>query len=274
MSWLTFGVGRLAHWYRCRVQLARCWGVAEDGAAVEVALVPSLVGELDRRWPPLGLRRQFVPAEPLEARFGLSDMWMVVPDSEESGDSPSPEAWDLIESELTHFAVTRLARLVPVHSAAIAHHGKVLVVPAGSEGGKSTLSVAAASAGARVLSDEYTLIDPRSGDVMGWRRPVRIRRPEGSMERLDLAVASDPMPVGLIAAVTYNPASDGAWRGLSPAEATAELLSHTICARSRPDDALDAALAIARSATAIAGTRHDADVAIKDLLAMMDRLSR
>ena len=262
------------HWYPCPVELARCWGVAEDGAVVEVALAPSLIDELDRRWPPVGLSRQYVPVDPLEARFGLSDEWMIVPDVDESGESPSTEAWDLLESELTHFAVTRLARLVAVHAAAIAHGGKVLVVPSCSEGGKSTLAVAAASVGATVLSDEYTLIDAQTGTVVGWRRPVRVRRPDGSTERLDLARASDPMPVGLIAAVFYDPASDGGWRRLSPAEATAELLSHTICARSRPDDSLDAVLSIARSAPAIAGPRQDADVAIKDLLAMMDREDR
>ncbi|WP_157789620.1 hypothetical protein [Candidatus Microthrix parvicella] len=237
---------------------------------IEVALAPSLVVELDRRWPPVGLRRQVMPAEPIEARFGLSDEWMIVPDVEASGDSPTSAAWDLLESELTLFSVRRLTRLVPVHAAAISNKGNVLMVPAPSEGGKSTLAIAAASAGATVLSDEYTLIDPQTGCVEGWRRPVRRRRPDGSTERLDLARPTGPLPVGLIAAVSYDPGSEGEWNELSPAEATAEVLSQTICARSRPDDALDAVLLITRAARAIGGTRPDADTAIARLFAIMD----
>lgn len=151
---------------------------------------PGLVEELDRRWPPLGLRRELRPVEPLEARFGLSDEWLIVPDVTESGDSPSPVAWDLMEPELGLFAVTRLRRLVAVHAAVIVWNGRALIVPAASGGGKSILSIAAAAAGAGVLSDEYALIDPGTGLVTGWRRPVRRRRDDGSIERLDRTAAA------------------------------------------------------------------------------------
>lgn len=248
--------------------------MAENSEAVEIALAPSLVVELERRWPPLGLTRRFEPAEPLKAKFGLSNEWLIVPDVEESGDSPPPAAWDLMESELTLFAVRRLTRLVAVHAAAIAHNGRVLVVPASPGGGKSTLTIAAAAAGAAVLSDEYTLIDPRTGLVTGWRRSVRRRRSDGTIERLDLAVRSEPMPVGLVAAVIYDPEADGRWKPISTAHATAELLSHTICSRTRPQDAFDAAISITRFASAVAGTRHGAEAAVAELLAVMDDQGR
>jgi hypothetical protein len=175
------------------VELARCWGVAENGAVVEVAVAPSLVGELESRWPPFGLERRYQPAEPIEARFGLSDAWMVVPDREPSGTSPSLAAWDHLETELTMFAVTRLNGIVPVHSASIAWKGSVLVVPARPEAGKSTLALAAHEFGAEVLSDEYTLIDPYTGLVTGWTRSVRRRNPDGTVDLVDIAVPSDPL---------------------------------------------------------------------------------
>lgn len=264
------------------MELERCWGVAQDGAVIEVAVHPSLVPELERRWPPVGLDRRFEPTEPIEGRVGLSNEWIIVPDREPSGDSPPPVAWDLLEQTLTLFSAQRLTRLVAVHSAAIAHNGRVMVVPARSEGGKSTLSVAAHRAGATVLSDEYTLIDPTNGLVTGWTRPVRRRRDEtegepddeGEIERLDIAVPSAPMPVGLIASVVYDPdatESSGTWQPISAAEATVELLAHTICARTQPHDSLDAALHVTRTAYAVAGPRGDADIAVRELLDLLDR---
>ena len=249
------------------VQLARSWGVAEDGAVVEVALAPMLVEELERRWPPLGLERRHQPTEPLEARFGLSDSWMIVPDREQSGTNPSLEAWDHLQTELTLFAVSRLTRLVPVHAAAIAWEDSVLMVPAAPEGGKSTLALAAHEAGAMVLSDEYTLIDPDTGLVTGWTRSVRRRNPDGPADLVDIAVPSDPLPVGLVALVHYDPAGEG-WQAISPADATVKILSHTICTRSRPDDALDAVLKVTRSARAVSGGRGEAREAIGQLLAL------
>jgi len=251
------------------VDLHRSWGLAENGAAVEVALVPGLIPELERRWPPLGLERHRTPVGRVEARFGLSDTWMVVPDREPSGERPSPEAWDHLETQLTLFAVTRMTRLVPIHSAAIAWKGSVLVVPAPSEGGKSTLAIAAHEAGATILSDEYTLVDPTTGLVTGWPRSVRRRNPDGPADLLDLAVAADPMPVRLVALVRYDPDSEG-WEPLGPTAAVAAILSHTICSRTRPDDAFDAVVKVVRSAAVVEGTRGDAPDAAAALLGLMD----
>lgn len=233
---------------------------------MEVALAASLVEELERRWPALGLERRYEPNEPVEARFGLSDTWMVVPDREPSGLDPSAEAWDHLETELTLFAVTRMTHLVPVHSAAIAWKGSVLVVPSRPEGGKSTLALAAHALGARVLSDEYTLIDPDTGLVTGWPRSVRRRNPDGPADLLDIAVPSEPLPVGLVALVEFDPDGDG-WSPISGADAVAGILAHTLCSRSRPDDAFDAVLKVVRSAPTVRGTRSDATEAIEALLA-------
>ncbi len=250
------------------MELERRWGEAQNGEMVEVALVPALLGELERRWPPFGLESRLEPTGPVTARFGLSDTWMIVPDREPSGDNPSPEAWDHLQTELTLFAVTRLTHLVAVHSAAIARNGSVLIVPAPPEGGKSTLALAAHEVGATVLSDEYTLIDPVTGLVTGWARPVRRRKVNGPADLIDIAVPSAPLPVGLVALVHFDPSGEG-WSEISPAEATAAILSHTICTRSRPDDALDAVLKITRSTRVIRGSRGEAGAAIDELLDLL-----
>ncbi len=48
------------------------------------------------------------------------------------------------------------------------------------------------------------------------------------------------------------------------------MLSHTICTRSRPDDALDAVLQVTRSAQAVSGGRGEATEAIGQLLALLE----
>lgn len=237
---------------------------------MEVAVAPELLDGVLARWPPVGLDCRVEPAEPVEARFGLSDSWLIVPDREPSGTDPSAAAWNMLQSELTLFAVRRLSRLVAVHAAAIVHRGRVMMVPASSGGGKSTLSLAAHRAGLAVLSDEYTLVDPDTGLVTGWTRPVRERRRDGSIALADIAVVSEPLPVGLVALVRHDPEGDR-WVPISGGEATGEILAHTVCARTRPDDALDAVLHITRSAPAVRGARGEAADAIADLLAHMDR---
>ena len=146
-----------------------------------------------------------------------------------------------------------------------------MVLPAQSGAGKSMLAAAAATAGGRVLSDEYALIDPIGGLTTGWRRAVRIRHGD-RLERLDIAVASPPLRVGLVALVAYSAGSPFEWERVSPAEATLQILANTLCARTRPDASLDAALAVARTAPTISVSRGEAAEAIGKLLNLMDEV--
>jgi hypothetical protein len=137
--------------------------------------------------------------------------------------------------------------------------------------GKSTLCVAAADAGARVLSDEYALVDLSTGLVTGWQRPVRVRLERGGVERRDIAVASEPVPVGLVAVLAFDGSAEPAIASITPAEAAIELMDNTVCARSRPDMSLDAALVVARSARSVKGSRAEAAVAISELFGLLER---
>ncbi len=216
------------------MDLARCWGVAENGEAVEVAVKPHLLDQLEDRWPPMGLVRHDRASGRVTARFGLSDTWMIVPDVDRSGDDPSADAWNLLESELGLFAVKRMTDLVAVHAASIALDGKVVMVPGRSGAGKSTLAVAAAAAaGASVLRDEFTMIDLATALITEWPHPVRIKH-EGHTERFHLATPSEPIPVGLLAFVAHEDGAETRWSEISQAEALVELLGHTITTRTRP----------------------------------------
>ncbi len=247
----------------------RCWGVADDGATVEIVVHPALVDVLMQRWPPIGLVRSDQPTMPIEHRLTAGPIGADGEPALPTGDTRSWGGWDRIESDLALFASERLAGLVAVHAAVIVRGASALLVPGASGVGKSSLCVVAHDAGARVLTDEYALVDPTSGLVSGWRRPVRVRRKDGGVERLDLAVESDPVRVGLVAFVKYDRHAGRAWGQIGGAEAVLGLLANTVCARSRPDESLDAALAVARSASAVSGTRDEAAHALTDLLDLL-----
>lgn len=238
----------------------RCWGVADDGAVVEVAVHPTVADALIERWPPVGLARCDRPMGSVAHRVTVSL-------AEDVGGLR--RGWDRVESELALFASERLAGLVAVHAAVIVQGSVALVVPGASGVGKSTLCVAAAAAGAEILTDEYALVDPASGLVAGWPRPVRVRRPGGGADRLDLVTESWPVSVGLLAFVAHVTGSAPLWAPITRAEAVLGLLANTVCARSRPDAALDAALAVVRSASAVAGSRGEAADAVVELLALL-----
>lgn len=254
------------------MDLARVWGRGENGDIYEVALRPHLIAELERRWPSIGLERHLErPKGPVVARIGLSNTWVIVPDVEKSGDAPPLRAWDQLEQSLTVFSAHRLNRLVAVHAAVFAWDGKAVMVPASSGGGKSTLTVAASVAGATVLSDEYTLIDPTTGMVSGWHRPVRLKREDGGVDRMHLAEVHGPIPVALIAAVKYVPGVCAAFSYITPAEAVGHILEHALCAKYRPDETFDAAIAVARNADAVSGIRGDAGATVVELRRLVER---
>lgn len=248
-----------------------CWGVADDGTVVEVVVHRETVGVLLERWPPHGLVRADTPTAPIAHRvtaipIGADGQMTLSPDAHRSWGG-----WDRVESDLALFAAERLTGLIAVHAAVIVRSDRALIVPGRSGAGKSTLCIAAIEAGAKVLTDEYALVDPATGWVTGWQRPIRVRRESGDgVDRLDVATASDPVPVGLIALVAHDSAARETWAPISASEAVMGILANTVCARSRPDEALDAALAIARSASAVAGPRGEAAPAIAELLALLD----
>jgi hypothetical protein len=227
-------------------------GVADDGTVVVVTLPEdadaTVLEELDRRWPPQGLRR--VDGEPdgePASRVRLS--------------ADTTAAWDRLESDLGLFAAERVADRVAVHAALAVVDGRAIVVPGRSFTGKTTLGVALAAAGAVLASDEYALVDPATGLVTGWPRPARIRVPEGGSRREPVAAAIPPTPVAIVALLRHD-AGHGeepplTLEPISRADAVVRILDETVCARSRPDASLDAALHLAATAV-MAGRRGEA----------------
>ena len=235
-------------------------GVADDGSRIAVDLPDEAdLDELARRWPPFGLRRE----EPA----GEDDASAPVQRARLRTD-PDVAAWDRLESDLGLFTVERLDGVVAIHAATLVVDGRALLLPGRSHAGKTTLAMALAAAGATLASDEYALVGA-DGRVAGWPRPARIRDGAAS-RRAPVADGLDPVEVGLVALLRYDAACDAAVAAEPPsrADAVVAVLDETVCARSRPDASLDAALAVTAGGT-LRGRRGQAEDAAAWLLARL-----
>ena len=249
--------------------------VADDGSVVRITLPADAaaaggvdaIDELRRRWPPRGLTLVAGPDDPVDD--GGDDARTPVAQHVRLGTGEA--AWDRLESDLGLFAVERVAGLVAVHAGVVLHAGRALLLPGRSHAGKTTLSLALRDAGAVLASDEYALVDPATGLVTGWPRPARIRVGVTDSRREPVAPAGDPVPVGMVALLRYDATLADEVDVIVPtrADAVVAVLDETVCARSRPDASLDAALALT-AGRVVRGRRGEAAAAARWLL---DRLA-
>lgn len=216
-------------------------------------------------WPPEALRPASAPftgsSQSVVVISGADDAIGVVIDGSEA-----PGGWCRVESALALFAADHLVGRVAVHAGLVVHNGVGIMIPGSSFAGKSTLCSALSDAGAEVRTDEYVLIDPATGLVSGWTRPLRRRRADGGIDRIEVSVDRTPVRVALIAALRFAPATACEWSALETTGAALSILANTVSAQRDPHAALTAALVVARTAEAIGGERGSAsDAAVKIL---------
>lgn len=77
------------------------------------------------------------------------------------------------ENELAGALLTDAVHLIHVHAAAVLAHGRCLLLIGPSGAGKSTLAFGLHLRGMTALSDDVTLLDPGSGALRPFPRPLR-----------------------------------------------------------------------------------------------------
>lgn len=159
--------------------------------------------------------------------------------------------------------------LVFIHAGAVAHHGRVIVLPGTSMAGKTTLVAELVRAGAGYLSDEYAVLDA-DGLVHPFARRLSVREPTGRREvpvtELGGTAVTEPLPVGLVAAITFESGAD--WQ-VAPADQGAcaqALIANAVAAQVRSAEVLTVTALVARSAPFVEGTRGDAAEAVPALM--------
>ena len=84
-------------------------------------------------------------------------------------------AYPLFESALNWCIATDINRYLMLHSAVVARDGHAVVLPAPSGSGKSTFCAYLSLAGWRLLSDEFAILRPEDGRILGNPRPVSLK---------------------------------------------------------------------------------------------------
>jgi HprK-related kinase A len=88
---------------------------------------------------------------------------------------PGDQGFALLEWGLNWCVSAHGLQYVTLHGAVLERHGRALLLPAPSGSGKSTLCAALAFHGWRLLSDELTLIQPTSAQVVPLPRPISLK---------------------------------------------------------------------------------------------------
>ncbi len=208
---------------------------------------------------------EILPALPPVGITLLDDSAGLVSALELSVDVSFTESLDDLESDLGLFAAEHLSDLVAVHAALVARGDSAILMPGSSMTGKSTLAKTALDQGFIVAGDEYALVDPATGLAHGWPRPIHMRSEHG-WQRVGGTVEVPPLRVALVASLVFDSDVEGLQtQELTGGELVLNLLAHTICARTRPEDSLRAAASVAQQARGIRGSRGDAGLALAQL---------
>ena len=179
----------------------------------------------------------------------------------------------VFQRELRLFVALEAPGLVFVHAGVVAHRGHAIVIPGKTWSGKTSLVRALVRAGAEYYSDEYAPLDEH-GLVHPFPKPLSLRRGGGqvdhAVESLGGVAGTDPVPVGLVAATTYERDAEWAPARLTPGEGVLALLGDTLPAQTRPAEWMPTLRIATQGAVILQGTRGEADDLAPVLLATLE----
>jgi hypothetical protein len=151
-----------------------------------------------------------------------------------------------------------------VHAGLVAIDGKALVIPGRSRAGKSSLVVALAQCGAEYMSDEYAIFRG-DGLVEGFRRPPRLRS-DVQRQTVSLGRQQEMIPVGVVVATSYDPATTTGPHLGTAAEGLMALLDNAVMIRERPELVTRSLGRAVRDAEVLIGPRGEARILAEQLL--------
>lgn len=214
---------------------------------------------------------------PERGRFALVEdtnnglLTIVIDEEPVTGSLDRRLALGILDAELRMYIALNAPEHVFVHAGVVGVGERAIVLPGKSFAGKTTLVTALVHAGAEYWSDEYAVLDA-DGLVHPYPKPLSMRidstrvTDERPVESLGGRAGDRPLPVALIAFMSYRPGSAWGLRPCTAGEGAVKLLEHSIAARSRPVQVLAAVRRAATDAVVLEGDRGEADEAASALL--------
>lgn len=155
-----------------------------------------------------------------------------------------------------------------IHAGVVSIDGRVLLLPAHSGAGKTTLVAALLRVGASYGSDEFAVLD-RDGFVHPYSRQLAQRSGERHVSATDFGATTmtEPLRVASIVFTRFQPNATSELTRVPPGEAVLRLLEHCPGARERPEETLRTLRLMASDVPAFAGMRGEANAMAKVLVA-------
>jgi hypothetical protein len=174
---------------------------------------------------------------------------------------------------LDEAVVKRPTGLAAVHAGMVRIGGQAVLLPGGTNVGKSALVAELLRRGAEYLSDEYALIDA-DGQAHPYPRPLLLRNPGPEQvaalpEHWNARVPEKPVPVGWILALKYDPAANWSVTPVPQSEAILTLLRNTPHALIQEPHIFGAFERASSRARCYAGCRNDVRLAAESILQLV-----
>jgi hypothetical protein len=238
------------------------YGARGSVSVTDPDVLARVVEQLPADWAPCDPR-------PGDRSFALEiedDVYAVVEEGIVGERPPTLEgALGALRRRLFFYAMEHARDRLVVSAGAVGHEGRAIVLPGPTMAGKSRLVVALLQAGAVYYADDWAVLD-REGRVHGYPSLIFIKG-EGKVtpESLGALRGEGPIPVGLIAGLTYKPGSQWSPRRRTAGEGVLMLLRNSY-GMDAPDFAMEAARSATARALVLEGERGDAAEAAAALL--------
>ena len=164
--------------------------------------------------------------------------------------TPAPTvAFSHLVFEANQQAIEGSPRLVRIHAGGVAVGARAIALPGAMGAGKSTLVAGLVSSGLSYMTDEVVAIDPDTGTVAPYGKPISLgvtpdelvvpawapgpdaRRLLGASGLIPAAVLGsvgrDAVPLGAVVLPTYVPDAPTRIESVGPADALAAIAAHT-----------------------------------------------
>jgi hypothetical protein len=179
-------------------------------------------------------------------------------------------AFELLDAQIrAHVALYAEDRIF-VHAGVVGNGGGAIVIPGRSFSGKTTLVAELVRSGATYYSDEYAVLD-YDGLVHPYPKPLSIR--DEFAQQTDHPVAAlggiageDSLPIRTILVCDYRPGGEWHPTVLTSGQGVLAMLSNTVAARTKPEEALRAVTRAVEGATVLQGDRGEASSVVDQLL--------